>query len=593
MPNEETKQRWARLEPKLNKNIEELVWGLFTEAKAPFFDKGKLSATHIDEFCRDKEVQLLTFEYVRTLGNVWGARFPGKGKLIPKVQRATEAPIRTMAFPPLTSTPPQVPPAPPLCPANLQAPVRPASPVQAPANGGHVTTQPTSRDAGATVLPASPATAPSASAQAQPPAVSVSPAIPIDPAGAFGLTPGQVPTTPAKPVAIPESTPTFHLPNCKVGTAYSAKIEGSDKTGRPVVIADLRFPDGFGLAFDRVTQMVTGQPLMDGEFDLDLQWSFLELPGKVSGTCRLTSNPDPKSLWKVIEPADDLPYRKQHLDQKLLKGKGFCIAAASRRGRSHEHGGSFRDDDFFISDDPANGWSVMIVADGAGSAKSSREGSRIAVETAGKHLAESLAAEFGSMISGHLASWESDASSQLAIGTEFHYFFHKMAGNAIQAIEQEAQAKNAQVKEYSTTLLAAVVKKEGHNTFLATFWMGDGAIAAYGPSGTVKLMGTPDGGEFAGQTRFLDRNALTDQGFGKRVRVGRLQNVSSVILMTDGVSDPYFETDNGLADPAKWDVLWGEIQPQLNDASPEQRLVEWLHFFKQGHHDDRTIALLW
>ena len=106
-------------------------------------------------------------------------------------------------------------------------------------------------------------------------------------------------------------------------------------------------------------------------------------------------------------------------------------------------------------------------------------------------------------------------------------------------------------------------------------------------------MGTPDGGEFAGQTRFLDRNALADQGFGKRVRVGRLQNVSSVILMTDGVSDPYFETDNGLADPAKWDVLWDEIQPQLGDPAPEQRLVEWLHFFKQGHHDDRTVALLW
>ena len=123
--------------------------------------------------------------------------------------------------------------------------------------------------------------------------------------------------------------------------------------------------------------------------------------------------------------------------------------------------------------------------------------------------------------------------------------------------------------------------------------MGDGAIAAYGQKGTLKLMGMPDGGEFAGQTRFLDRHALADQGFGKRVRIGRWSNISSVILMTDGVSDPYFETDNGLADPTKWDALWDEIQPHLADATPDAQLVEWLHFFKQGHHDDRTIALLW
>lgn len=593
MPNEDTRQLWARLEPKLNTYIEEMVWGLFADSKAPFFDKGKLSSALIDEFCRDKDIQFLTFEYVRKLGEVWESRFPGKGKLMPKIRPKVEPPARPVNFPTLAATPGGLSNVPPPIPADALVPGPATSPTQSTVPGGPVTTQPTnSGNNFPPTTPAAAAPASMASPQTLPPVPPASPSV-APATSAAGLKPGQVPPNPVKPAAIPDSKPTFHLPNCKVGAPFSAKIEGTDKSGRLVWVADLRFPDGFGLTFDPATQMVTGQPLLDGEFDLDLQWSFVDAPGKVSGICKLTSNPDPKSLWKVIEPAGDLPYRKSHLDQKLLKGAGFSIAAASRRGRSHEHGGSFRDDDFFISDDPTTGWSVMIVADGAGSAKNSREGSRIAVETAGKHLVDNLSGEFGAKVSGLLGTWDSDASSQNAIGTEFHYFFHKMAGNAIQAIEQEAQAQSAPVKEYSTTLLAAAVKKDGANTFLATFWMGDGAIAAYGPRGTVKLMGTPDGGEFAGQTRFLDRNALADQGFGKRVRVGRLQNVSSVILMTDGVSDPYFETDNGLADPAKWDVLWDEIQPQLGDAAPEQRLVEWLHFFKQGHHDDRTIALLW
>lgn len=587
MVNEEIKQKWAKLEPRLHHKVEDLVWGLFSDSKTAFFEKKNLSIPLIEEFSKDAEVQLLTFGYVSTLLKMWAARVSNAEQQLKIRNRPLPEVLRTMDFQ-------EFPPVPPPIPANVQATDTPALPIQAPASGGPVTNHPISKEAGSTVVPpATMAMAPSALPIAQPPAAPVPPTSTVAASNAAGLKPGQVPATPAKPAVIPESKPTFHLPNCKVGTPYSAKIEGTDKSGRAVLVADLRFPDGFGLAFDPVTQMVTGQPLLDGEFDLVLQWSFVDTPGRESGACRLTSNPDPKSLWKVIEPADDLPYRKAHLDQKLLKGSGFSIAAASRRGRSHEHGGSFRDDDFYISDDSTTGWSVLIVADGAGSAKNSREGSRIAVATAGKHLVDSLAGEFGAKISGYLATWDADATSQNAIGTEFHYFFHKMAGAAIQAIEQEAQTQNAPVKEYSTTLLATAVKQDGANTFLATFWMGDGAIAAYGPRGTVKLMGTPDGGEFAGQTRFLDRNALADQGFGKRVRVGRLPNVSSVILMTDGVSDPYFETDNGLADPAKWDVLWDEIQPQLGDAAPEQRLVEWLHFFKQGHHDDRTIALLW
>ena len=62
--------------------------------------------------------------------------------------------------------------------------------------------------------------------------------------------------------------------------------------------------------------------------------------------------------------------------------------------------------------------------------------------------------------------------------------------------------------------------------------------------------------------------------------------------MTDGVSDPYFETDNGLSDPAKWKKLWDEIAPKLEEPEPEKALTDWLHFFNPGHHDDRTIALL-
>lgn len=407
------------------------------------------------------------------------------------------------------------------------------------------------------------------------------------------LKPGQIPTGAAAalpPVAPPLKT-WFTLPNCRVGAPYAAQITGRDAAGTQLTITDMELPASLGLAFDPETQLVSGEPRCAGEFELVLYWRPDGVSARNPGRCHLIVNADPRSLWKVVEPAEGQPYPKAHLDQQLIAAAGVRLLAASRRGRSHEHGGTFRDDDFFLDHDAASGWSVMLVADGAGSARLSRQGARLAVAVAGAHVAAQLKGEFGARIAPLVAGWDS-AAAQTA-GSEFHYLFHSAASAAVQAIEDEAAKAEEAPREFATTLLALATRREGEDTFIASFWMGDGAIAAYGPRGTVKLMGTPDSGEFAGQTRFLDRAAVSDPGFGKRVRIGRLSNVSAVIAMTDGVSDPFFETDNGLADAAKWDGLWDELQPHLQSEAPGQRVLEWLHFFRQGHHDDRTIAIAW
>lgn len=409
------------------------------------------------------------------------------------------------------------------------------------------------------------------------------------------LSPGEIPSVTQKQTDIPAVKPVFKLPNAKVSEQYSQVIESSHNSGRAIKVNDIKFSSDFGLMFNPQTQLITGTPLKDGDFIISLQWFFEDDPlsTKFTADFRMTCIPDPKSLWKIIEPESALRFRKSHQDQAIINGDGFKIVAASRRGRSHEHSGSFREDDFFISNDTESGWSVIIVSDGAGSAQFSREGSRIAVKTAGDKLVKILLGDFGSSVSSLLKNWDDGEVIHKAIGEKFYYCFHDMANLVVKAIELEANSNKAAIKDYSSTLLVAVIKHDKHNTFLATFWVGDGAIAAYGPKGTVKIMGVPDGGEYAGQTRFLDRNAVSSQSFDKRVRVGRFQDITAVMLMTDGVSDPYFETDNGLVDSKKWDVLWGDIQPKLNEPLPDKVLADWLSFFKPGHHDDRTIAVLW
>ena len=95
-------------------------------------------------------------------------------------------------------------------------------------------------------------------------------------------------------------------------------------------------------------------------------------------------------------------------------------------------------------------------------------------------------------------------------------------------------------------------------------------------------------------TDYLQQCLIADPSFSGRISVGKWNDVSHLILMTDGVSDPLFETDNGLRSDEKWTRLVDELNPVLTDASiAPERLGDWLNFFSTGNHDDRTIAVLW
>lgn len=530
------------------------------EPNTPFLDRSALSAGDFYEFFSSEDVFGAASRFADELHRIWITRYPGAAFPLAHARKpdlAVDAvvPATTDDLPATPNALPELPSStPPLAEtaaASTEQSMIPPDPTPPPNPA----------------QPEAPATTPSAS------------------------RPGAIPSAGSTPAKSPDPVATLQIPNARQGQPYLGKIVEMASAPRSMQFRQLSLPANLGLQFNEATGELSGTPALAGEHEISLQWSA-NGAAWYAGRLMLVVNPDPRSLWKINEPPADAPYPKAHIDQQLLIMPLFRIAAASRRGRSHEHAGSFRDDDFHVHHDAASGWSVLIVADGAGSAKSSRKGSQLAVQVAGEHLCSSLQGEVGQKMTAALAQWDSDPEGR-ALGTEFHYLFHKAASLAVQAIEREAEAQGAPAKDYATTLLAAAVKRDGDDTFVATFWMGDGAIAAYGPRGNVRLMGTPDSGEFAGQTRFLDRAALADHGYGKRIKVGRFRDISAVLLMTDGVSDPRFETDKGLADASKWDALWDEITPHLAATDAAASLTDWLHFFTPGHHDDRTIAVLW
>lgn len=408
------------------------------------------------------------------------------------------------------------------------------------------------------------------------------------------LKPGQIPSGSATPIGTPQNIQPqakINVANARTGVPFHSEIDIELDDGTAAEVLAVAFSKEFGITFDPATSSLSGTASESGDFEITVSWSC---PATAQGSTKVPFivNPDPRSLWKIVEPPADSRYCKPHVAHQQIQQPGVNIVAASRRGRSHEHAGTFRDDDFYIANNSETGWNIMLVADGAGSAKNSREGSRIVTQTVGDYLTDQLNSAKGKELKECVLRWET--GDQQVVWEAFNRLFRQASIMAVNNISNESIRAEESAKSYSTTLLVTVSFRTGSELFAASFWLGDGAIAAYGPVGKVRVLGTPDSGEYAGQTRFLDADAVNDANFSKRISIGKWTEVSHLVLMTDGVSDPRFETDNGLQNSQKWDDLIAELMPCLNDpAQPAERLAEWLNFFSPGNHDDRTLIVAW
>ena len=449
-------------------------------------------------------------------------------------------------------------------------------------------------------------------AQTRPTVAALSPVIPPGPAPAAAAD--LTSSTPAEPPRnVPPARPTlrFVVRNARQGEPYEGEIQCEPKIAG-LRLLDLKLPDDAGLQVALESWRIGGTPAISGEFAVGLRYAFPDEPAAVSyaGTLQFVINADPKTLWKDLPSDTRAPFWKEDTATGVCIGPHAKIVAARKRGRSHAHKGTCCDDDYFTVCDDAGGWHLAVVADGAGSAKFSRRGSHIVTRSVGSYMkgvfdderSQALAAavEQFARSSGPASAPAELAAAQHAVRNMLFKTLGYAAYDAVKTLHAEAAAMPgviASPKELSTTLLIGLARKVGARWFCAAYWVGDGAVAVYRRTQEVCLLGTPDGGEFSGQTRFLDSSEVTQDALVRRLSFRIVDDMTAFILMTDGVSDPKFHSESQLEQIAGWDRLWDDIDAKVkldsNEEGHEARLLEWLDFWSPGEYDDRTIAIIY
>jgi Protein phosphatase 2C len=399
------------------------------------------------------------------------------------------------------------------------------------------------------------------------------------------------------------------IPNGTVGKPYQAKFDFLKLGWKDIIYSELEGLEALGLTYDNEEELIKGTPAKSGDLKIKLKFRITGEEEDAVMNEKLISliiNPDPKSLWKD-EPSDkNDPYWKEDDVSAFGKLGDRHVVVASKRGRSHANVGSFRDDDFAFKYFEKTGWSVVAVADGAGSAKLSRKGSALACQ----EVVDYFTANF---TSGVLQEFD-EALLQLGGGTAeesqkklSHFIYNhlsKAAHGAHNKLVEFSREKETNLKDYYTTLIFVLFKKYDAGYAVLSFGVGDCPIAIVNKDITgVTLMNWLDVGEFGGGTRFINMPEIfISDKFTTRFKFKLVDDFSYLMLMTDGIYDPKFVVEASLEKIEKWkefiDDLGGKneegIKVEFDPANKEiaSQLSAWMDFWSPGNHDDRTLAIV-
>ncbi|MEI6441678.1 MAG: PP2C family serine/threonine-protein phosphatase [Nostocales cyanobacterium ELA583] len=158
----------------------------------------------------------------------------------------------------------------------------------------------------------------------------------------------------------------------------------------------------------------------------------------------------------------------------------------------------------------ANNVLVIAAADGAGSAKLSKVGSMIAVETAIEYL-----------------SRQEITSDTLANDNFLHYLLTNAMLVARNAIETEADVCNHQPHDLATTLILMIATPQ----IVAVAQVGDGLAVARNSMGNLIALTIPSSGEYINETTFLTSADALETA---QIKICR-EEIVNVGVITDGL----------------------------------------------------------
>ena len=245
------------------------------------------------------------------------------------------------------------------------------------------------------------------------------------------------------------------------------------------------------------------------------------------------------------------------------------VIRASVQGTSHKRTGQPCQDSSSVGADAPDGALVAAVADGAGSAALSQDGSRIAADTATQTAV-------GLMRLHVYPFYEAVLEDILA----------ESVSAARDALAAEAQRRERSIRDFATTLILAICTP----VTSGAAQIGDGAAVSADDDGNgYALFSAPQRGEYANTTNFITSDSWRDTLDIRTQRGG----VSRLAMFSDGIQAIALTSaaDNAPHAPF-FDPLFGWAERQEDADAAGQGLAAFLSSDRVTARADDDLTLL-
>ncbi|MEH2237909.1 PP2C family serine/threonine-protein phosphatase [Nostoc sp.] len=244
--------------------------------------------------------------------------------------------------------------------------------------------------------------------------------------------------------------------------------------------------------------------------------------------------------------------------------------ASSAIGTSHQNQGILCQDygGYRIFDDVI----VGAVADGAGSAKYSDVGSKLAVETVLKCFSE-------------INEYPQKRDSQPLSKEEAQKLFAEIVNQVITELHNKADNEDYSVNDLACTLLVFVATSD----WVAAMQIGDGFIVLRSQDSEYQLLFQPDKGEFINETTFItSTNAVKDM----QVEVIS-EKQEFICVSTDGLEKVAIRLSDWKPFSPFFKPLEEHLRKPVNSEDENKYLTEFLNSERLNSRtdDDKTLLL--
>ena len=244
------------------------------------------------------------------------------------------------------------------------------------------------------------------------------------------------------------------------------------------------------------------------------------------------------------------------------------VIRASAQGASHAKTGQPCQDSSSVGIGAPDGMLVAAIADGAGSATLSADGSRIAACAATQRAI--------SLMRLHVQPFYEAVLEEI---------LRESVRSARKELEAEANRQKKSLRDFATTLIIAICARK----MTGAAQIGDGAMVAAGEGGGYTLFSAPQRGEYANTTNFITSDSWQD---ALAIRT-RYDSISRVALFTDGIQSIALNAAAGNAPHTPFfDPLFGWAEKQENEQAAGNNLKAFLSSPKVTDRADDDLTLL-